>query len=68
MSPYNATLIGAKLPGTLGVILLGIGVGEWLGRPLTGYVVPVLIVGGVCPASGMGARLGAPSGAIQLRW
>lgn len=70
MSPYKATLKGAELLGTMGVLLLGIGVGAWLGVPLTDYVLPVLILGGVCHALGMYAkhRLEAAYGGKQPGW
>lgn len=70
MSLSKATIKGAELLGTVGVFLLGIGVGAWLGAPLTGYVVPVLILGGVCHALGMVAkhRLEAAYGAKQPGW
>ena len=68
-TPETATK-RAELLGATGVFLLGTGVGAWFSARLASYVVPLLILGGLCHAVGMywNHRLKAAQGIAQPGW
>lgn len=56
MSTLKARMKAAELLATMGVLVLGLGLGAWLAAPLAGYIIPLLMLGGVCHALGMFAK------------
>ena len=61
---------GFELLGTLGVLLLGIGLGAWFSSALNAFIFPMLIIGGICHAVAMLAthRVETMTGIPQPRW
>jgi hypothetical protein len=68
-TPETATK-RAELLAATGAFLLGIGVGAWFSARLAGYVVPLLILGGLCHGVGMywNHRLKWAQGVVQPGW
>jgi hypothetical protein len=56
MTTSKAATKNAELLAAAGAFVLGVGVGAWYADVLGGYVVLLLILGGVCHAIGMYAK------------